>query len=519
MASVVYIKNKNGKIYAYENVSYWDKESKITRHKRKCVGHLDPITKEIKPNRKKGDINTAPCGAVFKNRAKRACIVKSDGISLLLDQISNEIGLTKAIKKAFPEDWCQIMTCAYFLVSEGNALRYIEKWADDNISPYTDTLSSQRVSELLKRITRNRQLDFFSEWINANRNDEYYALDITSVSSYSEQNEFVRYGYNRDKEKLPQINMLLVSGEESKMPLYFKLLPGSIKDVSTLRETLDTLELVDTKPLHLVMDKGFYKQVNIDALYEMRTKFMIAVPFTTILANEQVQKARAQDIKSHHNYRVVFEDEVFVNSCLINWNGHRCYAHVYYDSLKAEIEYKKFNRLLYECHQELVSGVTIDSHKKFYKQFFQVKETPKRGRKVAYNQSAIEEYKNNTTGWLVMITNDVKDPVKALEIYRRKDSVEKAFDDLKNELDCKRLRIHSSKAMDGRLFLQFIALILTIKIRLTLNDAGWLKKYDTQQIINEMKSLRVVAVEGKKGTIRSVITALQEKIIALFGLQ
>jgi transposase len=38
-----------------------------------------------------------------------------------------------------------------------------------------------------------------------------------------------------------------------------------------------------------------------------------------------------------------------------------------------------------------------------------------------------------------MITNDVKDPVKAMEIYRRKDAVEKGFDDLKNDLDCKRL--------------------------------------------------------------------------------
>jgi transposase len=52
---------------------------------------------------------------------------------------------------------------------------------------------------------------------------------------------------------------------------------------------------------------------------------------------------------------------------------------------------------------------------------------------------AIDEHRNNTVGWFVMITNDVKDPVKAMEIYRRKDAVEKGFDDLKNDLDCKRL--------------------------------------------------------------------------------
>ena len=44
----------------------------------------------------------------------------------------------------------------------------------------------------------------------------------------------------------------------------------------------------------------------------------------------------------------------------------------------------------------------------------------------------------------MLATNDIKDPVEALEIYRMKDTVEKHFDDLKNDLDMKRLRIHSA---------------------------------------------------------------------------
>jgi transposase len=77
-----------------------------------------------------------------------------------------------------------------------------------------------------------------------------------------------------------------------------------------------------------------------------------------------------------------------------------------------------------------------------------------------------------------MISNDVKDPVKALEIYRMKDTAEKAFDDLKNDLDSKRLRIHSTQAMEGRLFIQFIALILSNKIKGVMNEAGWYKNYN-----------------------------------------
>ena len=170
------------------------------------------------------------------------------------------------------------------------------------------------------------------------------------------------------------------------------------------------------------------------------------------------------------------------------------------------------------CFKELEEGNVNDEHKAFYQKFFRVKETPKRGRKVEYNQEAIDNHRENTTGWFVLVTNDVKDPVKALEIYRMKDTAEKAFDDLKNDLDCKRLRIHSNQAMEGRLFIQFIALILSAKIKHIMNEAGWFRNHDMQQVIDEMKSLREVKVEGSHKKIISTLTAFQKEIIQLFGL-
>lgn len=118
----------------------------------------------------------------------------------------------------------------------------------------------------------------------------------------------------------------------------------------------------------------------------------------------------------------------------------------------------------------------------------------------------------------MLATNDVKDPVEALEIYRMKDTIEKHFDDLKNDLDMKRLRIHSSAAMDGRLFIQYIALILSSQIKNIMNEAGWFKSHNMQEVIDEMKSLRVVSVEGKRKPIYTTTTAFQREIIELFGL-
>ena len=48
MSSIVYQTNpKTGAKYAYESVSYWDKEKQQPRSKRKYLGRVDPETGEI----------------------------------------------------------------------------------------------------------------------------------------------------------------------------------------------------------------------------------------------------------------------------------------------------------------------------------------------------------------------------------------------------------------------------------------------------------------------------------------
>ena len=48
MACIVYqTDKKTGIKYAYESISYWDKEKKQPRSKRKYIGKVDPVTGEI----------------------------------------------------------------------------------------------------------------------------------------------------------------------------------------------------------------------------------------------------------------------------------------------------------------------------------------------------------------------------------------------------------------------------------------------------------------------------------------
>ena len=395
MASLVYLKHKNGTTCVYENESYWDKTEKKPKSKRKCIGHLDPETKEILPNGKRGGSRktvekTAEPAA---KKEEPVCRTYSCGVSGLLDKIASDLGLKRVLKRVFPEDWASILTCAYYLVSEGQALSRAEKWSEQAVTPYGGTLPSQRISELLKRITPSLTQDFFTAWINHNRQDEYYCMDITSVSSYSEQNEFVSYGYNRDKEKLPQINLLMVSGQTSHIPLFFRPMPGSIHDSSTLKESLERLELIDVRRLHMVMDKGFYREANVDDMYAHHIRFLIGVPFTTKLALEAAERHRGEEMLSFRHYCSVLGEGLYADTERIQWKGHRCYLHTYFDPLKAALDEKKFCHKLLLEYNELLSGNLSKDHQKDYDRFFSVKDTPKRGRKVFYNQDAIDRFK------------------------------------------------------------------------------------------------------------------------------
>ncbi|KKL12074.1 hypothetical protein LCGC14_2539390, partial [marine sediment metagenome] len=54
--------------------------------------------------------------------------------------------------------------------------------------------------------------------------------------------ELVERGYNRDKEKLPQINFGVIYGEPFSLPLFYTKYPGSIPDVKTLQNMVEYLD-------------------------------------------------------------------------------------------------------------------------------------------------------------------------------------------------------------------------------------------------------------------------------------
>jgi len=185
-------------------------------------------------------------------------------------------------------------------------------------------------------------------------------------------------------------------------------LSGSIRDAATLKESIGNLKLLDTRTVRLIMDKGFYSEANVDALYGGRYKFSIGVPFTTSLACSAVKENR-DGMDSHHNLICVDGNDTYATTRLIKWKGHRCYQHVYFDSLRAELENRKFIHRLKECHDAQCSGSEKAEDGPFISRYFRITTYPKRQRKIECNEDAIRERRENNNGWFVLISNAIRD--------------------------------------------------------------------------------------------------------------
>jgi hypothetical protein len=92
-------------------------------------------------------------------------------------------------------------------------------------------------------------------------------------------------------------------------------------------------------------------------------------------------------------------------------------------------------------------------------QYYEISRIPVRGISITPKQAVIDQTEKNY-GYFALISNGVKDPLEALEIYRGKDVIEKAFGNLKERLNLRRTSVLSEENLEGKLFVQFVALII-----------------------------------------------------------
>jgi transposase len=104
------------------------------------------------------------------------------------------------------------------------------------------------------KISTGGKQTFMAAWMEKILEDDFLCYDITSISSYSELNEYIRFGHNRDLEKLPQLNLAMLFGQKSRVPVYYHRIPGNITDVQTMHSLLETFKKLEIKSLHYILE-------------------------------------------------------------------------------------------------------------------------------------------------------------------------------------------------------------------------------------------------------------------------
>ena len=543
MAIIFQTDKRSGITYAYNAIYHWDKDKQQSRSKRTLIGRVDHVTKEIKPTdgrmrSKQKDASTVETtiestiestvgSTIEKTIAKptQSGIVEKVkrlfcGATYFLDMLGEKLGIAEDLKHCFPKTWKQILSIVYYLILEDKTPLYrFEKWHHLHTHPYEKNITSQRSSELFASISEDEKQTFFKQQGKRRLEKEYWAYDITTISSYSKCLSQVQYGHNKEEDSLPQLNLALVFGQTSNLPFYYRKLAGNIPDVKTVQHLLKSFEHLGFINTKMVMDRGFNSDENISDLYKADVKFLIGGKMHRSFMKEKLD-AVYQEFKSFErfdqNSSLYYQTvSTFFESSKTNQKKHRLYIHYYFNIDQAAEDEKNFDIKIIKLRDELLSNKPIDANTKLYEKYFTLKQTPEGGVHVIVNHEAIKKAKKYN-GFFALMTNEPMHAIEALKIYRNKDVIEKAFGNLKEErLNMRRMLVSNEQSLEGKLFVEFVALIYLSHIKKVMQEKELFKKYTMQEMLDKLDLIESFEAPGQKPFIGEMLEK-QKEIFSLF---
>lgn len=535
MAAIIHQTDKrSGITYAYTSESYWDKEKKQSRAKRTLIGRVDKETGEIVSTDGRNRRSTMDDSSADRIK-KRGPVPAQElsrrfyGATYLFDAIGEKLGITADLKRCFGDSHKQILSIAYYLMlEEQGALFRFEKWGILHQHPYGKNIASQRSSDLFASITEAQKQQFFTLQGKRKADKEFWAYDATSISSYSETLSQVQYGHNKEHDPLAQLNLAIVFGADSNLPFYYRKLAGNIPDSKTVHHLLGDLDRLGFAKVKLVMDRGFYSEANMNALYHEHRKFLLSVNMSLAFVQKELEPLY-EHFRTFEHYDSDYE--LYMNSVATTWNytherpykgdsiqeERRLYIHYYFNIERAAEEEKRLDRRLMQLREELLTDKPLKANEALYARYFTLTKTPKRGVNVQVKEDAVAKTKRYF-GFFALITNEKMGAKEALQIYRNKDVVEKAFGNLKERLNLRRLLVSSEQSLDGKLFVAFIALIYLSYIKKKMQQRTLFKTYTIGTMLDKLDVIECFEAPKQKFRVGEILNK-QLEIYAALGIE
>ncbi|OPY51788.1 MAG: Transposase DDE domain protein [Methanosaeta sp. PtaU1.Bin112] len=473
-------------------------------------------------------MQAAPDEIKEKTKKKPAAIQSSFdyGSIFLLQSIIEDLNLDRYLEALLPSsDVSMVRALAFNRIIRPTAMKNVDSWYEGTSLALESTkidLAGQRMSELLGRLGESNIPDrFMAQLIKGTGTKDTLIYDITSLPSYSQLINLLEYGYNRDVETLPQINLSLILDKEKGIPVMYDIFPGSISDVSTLSGTLKKIKAHGIQDYVAVMDRGFFSLSNLCELLTNKISFIMAAKLQLNDLKQLMTEAQKDidDVKYLHKFN---KDPIFAKPITYNIDSIEVRGYVYYDPKLEQTEKQTLLSRLYDLREELLK-VRLNKNSNpyaVYKEkaqgfgsFFDWNVVDHRF-EVAIKQNAVAQRMNRMGKYIIFCSGDF-DEMKCLSLYRERDEIEKSFKALKSEIDFLPLNTHSEKTTRGFIFIAFLSLIIRTRLLNKMRDAEILDKYSVEQILLQLEKFRKISLADGKILVTEMTKKQREILQAL----
>jgi transposase len=243
----------------------------------------------------------------------------------------------------------------------------------------------------------------------------------------------------------------------SKLPIYFRAIPGEITDVSTLKITMNQIYRFGLKPESTIMDAGYFSEDNIRYLCKEKIDFVTRMPRSRKQFGEFVDEVT--NIESCANAVQYGKRILFIKTKEIDLYEHKMFAHIILDPYKKAKDTSK-----------LISSSFDD--------------------KEMSEEEA--DYKMKHCGYFILISSFQIEKNEILPTYYTRQSIEQVFGFAKSCNNMLPLRVHSEQSIKGYLFLVFLSLVLFVIVRQKL-----LSEFTIEQALLILRNLKTKVYDSE----------------------
>lgn len=386
----------------------------------------------------------------------------------LLSNILDKI--TPQLQTCFPDHWRELAALATVRTIRNTPIKYTkDAWEKLYTSTGTEVrLSRSTVSEILRSTGADweAQSRFYASLI---KDSSTFYYDLSSIFSRSVNLRLAEKGYNKDHRYLDQINFALLFSQERRTPVMLKPMPGSIRDVKTLRAVIDEFQLRDCV---IILDRGFYSRSNIEALQALGTSFIQPLRRNSKLIDYELRP-----------------DKPFT------YRGRG----ILYASRDVEFNGKDLRLLLYEDVK-----LRGEEHSNLIR--------------LRVERGGVGGIDERRLGKISILTDLDLDGERVYGLYKEKMDVELAFDAMKNELENDKCYLGDDDAVRGYFFVSFLSLYLYFRVLELIRSAGLTSTVSVDELLFLLSKVYVVRYGDGRERFTEV-PAKVERLVEKLGLK